>query len=270
MCTTTVNPTGAICVWGTTRTLWCRGCNRHPASLVCHGVRSWMTCLSGGVEEHRFALPPGEQHSSLSTPRSPAKRPDLPGVLAAESPCPRLEAGPVTRLAPGQTAYICDNIVRARVRRAACSRSAAIRQLLLCSAGTRRIFSSTARTRGDAWTACRSAGAARRSMRRRRRGAARRRFAAPVRAAHPAHAPVRARRRPRHAARAGLLLRRRRAARCARSRCRRRAAAGAVGAGAADRSAHLMYSCMAWRRRAQPLYVCGDERAFAYTLLLCR
>jgi cysteine dioxygenase len=82
-----------------------------------------MTCLSGGVEELRFSLPPGEDDPMLATPRTPAKRPDIPGVIDASTPCPRLAPGLATALAPGQTAYISDAIVRAardaptRVRR---------------------------------------------------------------------------------------------------------------------------------------------------------
>jgi hypothetical protein len=73
-----------------------------------------MTCLAGGVEELRYTLPPGERDPALATPRSPAtRRPLLPGVIAAETPCPRLTPGATTALAPGQTAYISDVIVRA-------------------------------------------------------------------------------------------------------------------------------------------------------------
>ena len=75
-----------------------------------------MTCLSGGVEELRFSLPPGENDPMLSTPRTPARRPDIPGVIDASTPCPRLTPGLATALSPGQTAYISDAIVRAQPR----------------------------------------------------------------------------------------------------------------------------------------------------------
>jgi hypothetical protein len=73
-----------------------------------------MTCLAGGVEELRYAMPPGELDPALATPRSPTARPAIPGVIDAHSPCPPLAPGATTAVAPGQTAYISDAIVRAR------------------------------------------------------------------------------------------------------------------------------------------------------------
>ena len=74
---------------------------------------SWMTCLSGAVDETQYAVPPAEEDPELLTPRSPAKRPlAVPGVVASLAPCPPLRRGRTARLLPGQTAYISDEIVR--------------------------------------------------------------------------------------------------------------------------------------------------------------
>ena len=74
---------------------------------------SWMTCLSGAVEETRYVVPAAEEDPELLTPRSPAKRPlAVPGVIASLAPCPPLRGGRTAQLLPGQTAYISDEIVR--------------------------------------------------------------------------------------------------------------------------------------------------------------
>lgn len=80
----------------------------------------WLTVMDGTVEELRYHEQPEaeeEQPNSARTlSRTPSGNIPMPGVLGTMEPCPMLTPGGVNAVAPGQTAYVNDNIALHAVR----------------------------------------------------------------------------------------------------------------------------------------------------------